>query len=61
MANDKKIVVRVNKELHKKVKMRSAQTGQSISDRVRQCLEQWIEEDERTGSDPERRYLAKKR
>lgn len=46
MANDKKIVVRLSKELHRKVKMRSAQTGQTISDKVRQCLQEWVEEDE---------------
>ena len=41
---EKRITVRVSEGLHRKVKAKAALIGRSVSDVVREYLEEWIEE-----------------
>ena len=41
---EKRITVKVSQALHRKVKVRAAMIGKSISDVLREYLEAWVEE-----------------
>jgi plasmid stability protein len=41
----KRITVKVSEELHRKVKIKAAVVGKSVSDVLREYLEAWVEED----------------
>lgn len=41
---EKRITVKVTESLHRKVKVKAAMVGQSISDILREFLEDWVEE-----------------
>ena len=45
MADQKQIVTRVPDDLHRKVKIKSAETGKTITEVVREKLEEWVEND----------------
>ena len=45
MADKKQIVTRVPDDLHRKVKIKSAKTGKTITEVVKEKLEQWVEND----------------
>ena len=46
---EKRITVKVSENLHRKVKVKAAMMGKSISDVLREYLEEWVEE---TPSEP---------
>lgn len=41
---EKRITVKVSEDLHRKVKVKAAMVGKSISDILREYLETWLEE-----------------
>jgi predicted HicB family RNase H-like nuclease len=41
---EKRITVKVTESLHRKVKVKAAIVGKSISDILREFLEEWVEE-----------------
>jgi predicted HicB family RNase H-like nuclease len=41
---EKRITVKVTETLHRKVKVKAAMVGKSISDILREYLEAWVEE-----------------
>ena len=41
---EKRITVKVTESLHRKVKVKAAMMGKSISDVLREYLEAWVEE-----------------
>jgi predicted HicB family RNase H-like nuclease len=41
---EKRITVKVSETLHRKVKVKAAMIGKSISDILREYLEAWVEE-----------------
>ena len=41
---EKRITVKVTEALHRKVKVKAAMVGKSISDILREYLEAWVEE-----------------
>ena len=45
MADQKQVVTRVPDDLHRKVKIKSAKTGKTITEVVREKLEEWVEND----------------
>jgi len=45
MADKKQIVTRVPSDLHRKVKIKSAKTGKTITEVVKEKLEEWVEDD----------------
>jgi len=45
MAERKQVVTRIPYDLHRKVKIKSAKTGKTITEVVKEQLEQWVEND----------------
>ena len=45
MADSKQVVTRISEDLHRKVKIKSAKTGKTITEVVKEQLEQWVEND----------------
>jgi len=41
---EKRITIKVSETLHRKVKVKAAMIGKSISDILREYLEEWVEE-----------------
>jgi predicted DNA binding CopG/RHH family protein len=41
---EKRITVKVSEELHRRVKIKAAMVGKSVSDILREYLESWVEE-----------------
>ena len=45
MADRKQVVTRIPDDLHRKVKIKSAKTGKTITKVVREKLEEWVRDD----------------
>jgi len=45
MADKKQVVTRIPDDLHRKVKIKSAETGKTITEVVKEKLEEWVEDD----------------
>ena len=45
MAERKQVVTRIPDDLHRKVKIKSAKTGKTITEVVKEKLEEWVEDD----------------
>jgi predicted HicB family RNase H-like nuclease len=45
MADRKQVVTRIPDDLHRKVKIKSAKTGKTITEVVKEKLEEWVEDD----------------
>ena len=45
MADRKQVVTRISYDLHRKVKIKSAKTGKTITEVVKEKLEEWVEDD----------------
>jgi predicted DNA-binding protein len=45
MADSKQVVTRIPEDLHRKVKIKSAETGKTITEVVKEKLEEWVEDD----------------
>lgn len=41
---EKRITVKVSEELHRRVKIKAAMVGKSVSDVLREYLDSWVEE-----------------
>ncbi len=48
---EKRITVKVPETLHRKIKAKAALMGKSISDILREYLEQWLRDSEKGGKD----------
>ena len=47
MADKKQVVTRIPDDLHRRVKIKSAKTGKTITEVVKEKLEEWVENDPR--------------
>jgi gas vesicle protein len=47
MADRKQVVTRIPGDLHRKVKIKSAETGKTITEVIKERLEEWVEDDPR--------------
>jgi predicted CopG family antitoxin len=47
----KRITVTVSDEMHYKIKLQAAKEGTSISDKLREMIEKWIDDDSPRGSE----------
>jgi predicted DNA-binding protein len=45
MADKKQVVTRIPDDLHRKVKIKSAKTGKTITEIIKEGLEEWVEDD----------------
>ena len=45
MADSKQVVTRISEDLHRKVKIKSAETGKTITEVIKEKLEEWVEDD----------------
>ena len=45
MTDRKQVVTRIPDDLHRKVKIKSAKTGKTITEVVKEKLEEWVEDD----------------
>jgi gas vesicle protein len=45
MADRKQVVTRIPGDLHRKVKIKSAETGKTITEVIKESLEEWVEDD----------------
>ena len=45
MADRKQVVTRIPDDLHRKVKIKSAKTGKTITEVVKEKLEEWVRDD----------------
>jgi hypothetical protein len=51
MADRKQVVTRIPDDLHRKVKIKSAKTGKTITEVVKEKLEEWVENDPPPGDE----------
>ena len=47
MADRNQVVTRIPDDLHRKVKIKSARTGKTITEVVKEKLEEWVKDDPR--------------
>ena len=45
MADRKQVVTRISDDLHRKVKIKSAETGKTITEVIKESLEEWVQDD----------------
>ena len=45
MDDRKQVVTRIPDDLHRKVKIKSAETGKTITEVIKEKLEEWVEDD----------------
>jgi len=46
MTDRQQITTRIPKDLHRKVRVKAAQTGQTVTEVIKQKLEEWVREDD---------------
>jgi predicted DNA-binding protein len=51
MGDRKQVVTRVPDDLHRKVKIKSAKTGKTITEVVKERLEEWVKDDPPPGDE----------
>jgi hypothetical protein len=45
MDDRKQVVTRISHDLHRKVKIKSAETGKTITEVIKERLEEWVQDD----------------
>ncbi len=45
MDDRKQVVTRISDDLHRKVKIKSAETGKTITEVIKEKLEEWVRDD----------------
>ena len=45
MDDTKQVVTRISDDLHRKVRIKSAKTGKTITEVIKESLEEWVQDD----------------